>query len=179
MADGKKAGMVVGIGAAIATLFVAMKAKAAPAIPAADIELYGLSIDPNVTYRNESVDISVFARNNGEIQGSYEVICNILISGEVMKNMKKTVTLQPGESKPVAFSWKPTDAVTQPTSYQVSVDGLTGSVIVYPTPQAAFQVSNLVIDPAEVYVGETVNIMVTVTNTGNAPGTREVQCIID
>ncbi|GAI64005.1 unnamed protein product, partial [marine sediment metagenome] len=61
----------------------------------------------------------------------------------------KTVTLNPGESKEVAFTFTPSVAKV----HQVSVDGLTGSFAVLALP-AEFVVTDLVISPPEVYVGE-------------------------
>jgi len=84
--------------------------------------------------------------------------------------MKKTVTLNPGESKTVDFTFTPALA----KGYSVSVDGLSGSFVAHEVPEAEFAVSNLVISPTEVYVGEPVSISVTVTNTGGLAGSYEV-----
>ena len=86
--------------------------------------------------------------------------------------MKKTVTLNPGESKVVGFTFIPTVA----KGYGVSVDGLTGSFVALPIPEAEFVVNNLVINPAEVYIGEQVSISVMVTNVGTLAGSYEVVC---
>lgn len=86
--------------------------------------------------------------------------------------MKKTVTLNPGESKVVGFTFTP----TTDKGYTVSVDGLVGSFVAHPIPEARFVVSDLVIDPAEVYVGEPVSISVVVTNVGDVAGSYEVVC---
>ena len=86
--------------------------------------------------------------------------------------MKKTVTLNPGESRVITFSFSPTVAKT----YSISVDGLTGSFVAHEVPVAEFVVSNLVIEPSEVYVGEPVEISVTVTNTGGLAGSDEIVC---
>lgn len=179
MKDGKKVGVVLGIGAAATGLIFALKAKAGPPIPPSDIILSNLIITPTEVYVGEALDISLMAQNIGGLSGSYEVVCQITYGGEVVKTMKKTVSLQPGESKPVSFTWTPTEPLVEATSYQVSTDGLTGTIIVHPTPEAAFDVSNLDIDPAEVYVGETVNISVVVTNVGDAPGSYEVECTVE
>ena len=86
--------------------------------------------------------------------------------------MKKSVTLNPGESKAVTFSFTPTiDGV-----YSVSVDGLSGSFIAHPLLEAEFEVSNLLIDPTEVYVGEPVSISVVVTNVGGMAGETIIEC---
>lgn len=86
--------------------------------------------------------------------------------------MKKKVTLNPGESKTVGFTFTPTTV----KGYTVSVDGLTGSFVAHPAPEAEFTVTDLVIDPAEVYIGEPVSISVVVTNVGNKAGSYEVNC---
>lgn len=86
--------------------------------------------------------------------------------------MKKTVTLNPGETKVVGFTFTPTTA----KGYNVSIDGLTGSFVAYQVPEAEFVVSDLVIDPTEVFVGESVSISVVVTNVGNKAGSYEVTC---
>jgi hypothetical protein len=180
MKDGKKAGAVLGVGAAVTGLvLVIKKAFANPPIPPEEIELYGLSINPPEVYVGEGVAISLFARNIGGQAGPCEVPCLILYAGEVIKTMKKTVTLQPGEHQSVEFIWTPTEEIGAPTQYNIQVENLSGIVTVYPTPEAEFEVSNLTFDPPEVYVGEPVVISVTITNVGAAPGSYEVECIVE
>jgi len=87
-----------------------------------------------------------------------------------MATQRQTVTLNPGESQVVAFEVTPAEA----GSYSVSVDGLSGSFTVI--GMADLVVSSLVIDPSQVYIGETVTISVTVTNVGTATGSREIVC---
>lgn len=84
--------------------------------------------------------------------------------------MKKTVTLNPGESKVADFTFTPDLA----KSYGVSVNGLVGNFIAIEAPVAEFVVSGLVIEPPQVYVGETVSISVVVTNIGGKAGSYEV-----
>lgn len=81
----------------------------------------------------------------------------------------KTVTLDPGESQEVAFTFTPTVAKV----HQVSVDGLTGSFAVLAFP-AEFVVSDLVISPSEVYIGELVTISCLVTNVGGVRGSKTI-----
>ena len=86
------------------------------------------------------------------------------------------VTLNPGQSKPVSFSVTPTVPEGLPSkTYYVNVDGLTGTfVAVQPVTPAEFVVSNLVISPSKVYVGNPVTISVTVTNVGGETGTATI-----
>ena len=82
----------------------------------------------------------------------------------------KTVTLDPGESQVVAFTFTPSVAKV----HQVSVDGLTGSFAVLELPAAEFVVSNLIISPSAVYVGEPVTISCLVTNVGAIRGSKTI-----
>ena len=86
--------------------------------------------------------------------------------------MEKTVTLNPGESQVVGFSFTPSAA----KSHVVSINGLTGSFTALEVPVAEFEVTDLVIEPTEVYLGETVSISVRITNVGNLAGSYEIVC---
>jgi hypothetical protein len=86
----------------------------------------------------------------------------------------QTVTLGPGESQVVSFTVTPSAEGT----YHVAIDGLTGSFVCTAAPHADIRVENLVISPSAPYVGEVVAISVTVTNYGNAPGTKTITCTI-
>ena len=86
----------------------------------------------------------------------------------------QTVTLGPGEAQVVSFAVTPSAEGT----YHVAIDGLTGSFVCTAAPHADIRVENLVISPATCYVGDTVTISVTVTNYGNAPGTKTITCTI-
>ena len=85
--------------------------------------------------------------------------------------MQKTITLNPGEEKSVAFQ---VAAPSQPGAYQVSVDGLSGIFTVLEPPVAQFVVSDLVISPTEVYPGEVVTISVLARNIGQVAGTATI-----
>lgn len=86
--------------------------------------------------------------------------------------MKKPVSLNPGESKVVTFTFIPTSAKT----YTVGVDGLAGSFTVIPIPEAEFEVRNLGILYPELYVGTQQIITVDVVNVGDSVGSYEVVC---
>ena len=81
----------------------------------------------------------------------------------------KTVTLDPGDSSTVVFTVTPTAAKT----HHVSVNGLVGSFTALALP-AEFEVSDLVITPSTVNVGEEVSISVIVTNIGGSPGSTTI-----
>ena len=87
----------------------------------------------------------------------------------------KQVTLNPGESTDVSFNFVLTDVKT----YQITCNGLTGSVQVTERPEAVFVVSNLQITPEPPhYAGDQIQISVTVQNVGTATGSYTVQCEI-
>lgn len=81
----------------------------------------------------------------------------------------KEVTLNPDQSSAVAFTFTSIEAKT----HYVSVNGLTGSFIAITLP-AEFVVSDLVITPSTVYIGEQVTISVLVTNVGGTAGTATI-----
>ena len=82
----------------------------------------------------------------------------------------QTVSLQPGETKSVGFTFVPTAA----KAYTVAVNGLSGTFTATPVPAADIRVTNLSISPQVCYVGETVAITVTVENFGTAAGSRKI-----
>ncbi len=124
-----------------------------------------LTITPSEVNIGESAAISVLITNTGDLTGSYEV--SLEINNTVVET--KEVTLAGGDSEPVSFS------ITKDTAgeYTVNVGGLLGTFEVR-TPQAAFSISDLSVSPAEIQVGENVNISVSVANTGDITGTYGV-----
>lgn len=137
----------------------------ASAAPASDIRAEGLDISPVEVYVGEEVTISTSVTNYGEVSGSYTV----KLSGDFTGS--QSLTLQPGESKLVSFKVIPTTVKT----YEVSVDGQSGTFWVSKAPEADIQVEDLVISPSEVYVGEEVTISVKVTNYGEVSGSHTVK----
>lgn len=87
----------------------------------------------------------------------------------IMTTQTKSITLGPGQSGSLDFSIIPNVA----KAYQVSVDGLTGNFVAIGLP-AEFEVSNLIITPTQVSVGDPVTISVTVTNVGGVVGTATI-----
>lgn len=153
--------------AAAAALYFATRAKAAPP-PGAEFEVSDLIISPEEVNPGQPVAISCTVTNIGSQAGSYTVF----LGGDFMA--QQTITLAPGESKTVAFTVTPMVAKT----YSVSVDGLYGSFVATTMPVADIRVSNLVISPTEVYVGELVTISIQVTNYGTAAGTKIITCTV-
>lgn len=164
---GKAAAVAGGLALGVLAIYFATKAEAAPPVPPENIMISNLIIEPSVVYVGEPVSISVTATNIGGVAGSYKITCEI--EGGFMK---KTVSLGPGESRVVTFTYTPIVA----KGYTVSADGLSGTFVAMEIPEARFEVTDLVIEPVEVYVGETVTISVVVTNVGGKAGSYEVTC---
>ena len=144
--------------AAVATILATRKASAA-----AGVKLTNLNITPEV-YPGEDATITILVTNDSNLTLS----ATINLGGDFMST--QTVTLGPGESQVVSFAVTPSAEGT----YHVAIDGLTGSFVCTAAPHADIRVENLIISPSACYVGDTVTISVTVTNYGNAPGTKTI-----
>ena len=125
-----------------------------------------LVISPTEVNPGQPVTITCSVANIGSEAGDFTVH----LGGDFVAD--QTVSLAPGESKTVSFEVTPAAAKT----YSVSVDGLTGSFVATEVPVADIRVENLVISPAEVYVGEPVTISVTAKNYGTKAGSKTITC---
>lgn len=134
----------------------------------AEFKVSDLVISPAEVIPGQVVTISCTVTNIGAEAGDYTT----KLRGDFMA--EQTVELAPGESKPVSFEVTPEVAKT----YSVSVDGLSGSFVATEVPVADIRVENLVVSPAEVYVGEVVTITCTAKNYGTAAGSRTIVCTV-
>jgi len=91
-------------------------------IPPARFEVSGLSISPSSVKVGQTSTISVTVRNAGGEAGTYEL--TLKVNNEVVGT--KSVTLGPGQSTTVSFTYTPPSEGT----YSIEVDGLTGSLTV-------------------------------------------------
>jgi len=166
---GKNAAIIVGAAAGLGGLaLVLLSRKAGAAPPGAVFKLKELNISPKEVNLYSPVTISCVVTNIGSEAGTYTVT----LGGDFMA--QKNVTLQPGESRAVSFEVIPSFAKT----YSVSVDGLSGSFVCTTTPVADIRVEDLIISPAQVYVGEPVTISVVVTNYGTVAGSKTITCTV-
>jgi len=133
---------------------------------APQFEVSNLVISPTEVQIGYPVTISCLVTNTGSEAGN----CTVHLGGDFVS--EQTITLGPGQSEVVSFTVTPNVAKT----YQVSVDGLSGSFVATEEPVADIRVENLTIEPSEVMVGETVTISVTVKNYGNASGSKPITC---
>lgn len=159
--------VIVGLGLGLAAA-LGLGAMALAAPPGAEFKVSDLTITPTEVNPGQPVIISCLVTNIGSEAGSYTVH----LGGDFMA--QQTIYLAPGESKPLSFEVTPVEAKT----YSVSVDGLSGSFVATELPVADIRVENLVISPAEVYVGEPVLISVTATNYGLAAGSKVIEVLV-
>jgi len=136
--------------------------------PGAEFRVNDLIISHEEVNPGQVVTISCLVTNTGSEAGTYTV----KLGGDFVA--EQTLTLAPGESKAVSFKVTPETAKT----YSVSVDGLSGSFRATTAPVADIRVENLVIEPAEVYIGEPVTINVTATNYGTKSGSKRIVCTV-
>ncbi len=143
----------------------------APTRPAS-FKIVDLSITPKEVDLGEVVSISVLISNTGDLTGSHEVILKI---DDVVAETKE-VALDGGDSETISFSV----ALDTAGKHRVDISGLRGTCVVKEPPApAAFTTGALTIYRAEVNIGESVTISVTLTNTGALTGTHEVALKID
>jgi len=128
-----------------------------------------LSIEPNIVDWGKQVAVTVEVTNVGGQEGSYQLLVDI----EGVTREDITVTLDPGASKTVFLEFLATESGT----FTVDVDGLSGSFTV--VEPASFELSNLIIDPTSVKVGESISISVDCRNTGGISGSYDVTLEID
>ncbi|MFC1958986.1 CARDB domain-containing protein [Chloroflexota bacterium] len=126
-----------------------------------------LNISPAEVAIGESVTISVLVTNTGDLSGDYEVALKV----NSMVVDTKTLTSLAGDSSQTVIFTVTGDIVG---SYDIEVNGLTGSFIVSSVEVVSFTTSALTISPAEVNRGQTVIISVLVTNTGELSGSYRV-----
>jgi hypothetical protein len=160
--------LLVAAGTVIAIVGVVLSTRRAQALPQENVLFSDLTAFPSVVYVNEPVSISLIAHNLSDRKGT----ANIIIGGDIMAEI--TVTLNPGESREVKFTFVPPDA----RQYVASVDGLTATFTAVEPPSANIVLSDLTVTPSDPLVGEEVTISVVATNIGNAVGSRLIDVTI-
>jgi hypothetical protein len=133
-----------------------------PSSVTASFQVTNLSIDPYEARINQPVNISGDVTNLGDIQSGYSLILKINNLMVETKNLEFAAN----ESKLVTFSV----SEAKEGSYNVTVADLVGAFTVTsaPTPMpAALKVSNMFVNPVEVWSGQAINVSVDVTNTGS------------
>ncbi|MDD5700810.1 MAG: CARDB domain-containing protein [Dehalococcoidales bacterium] len=132
-------------------------------VPAAFV-VSDLAITPAKVEIGQEATVKVNVTNIGDVEGTYTV--TLKIDDAVLST--REVTLAGHASQEVSFTLSRDAAGT----YGISVDGLSGTIVV--GMPAQFVVSDLQITPTEADIGEEVNITALVTNTGNFAGKYRV-----
>ena len=135
----------------------------------ATFEVSSLVVTPPEVLVGEGVSVKVDVKNAGEVEGAYPV--TLMVNGEALET--KEVTVPGGEKETVSFALVKDAAGT----YKLAVDELSKMLEVL--QPATFEVSSLVVTPAEVGLGELVIATADVKNVGNVEGTYTVALMLD
>ncbi len=114
--------------------------------------------------------VSAAVSNTGGYAGNITVVLKI----NDIETQKQEVTLEPGESREVAFK----ETKSEPGVYSIDVNGQTGQFAVKVRP-AAFTLAEPVLSQSEITVGGNTTATAVVTNTGGSPGTYRAVLTID
>jgi hypothetical protein len=126
----------------------------------AEFTLSNLTINPLETFMGQPVTISANVTNVGQEEGNCSANLEI---NDILKETKVTPLLG-GESKIVEFI----DTENNEGNYSVKIGDLNGTFTIIALPStSAVKVSNLFIDPVEVWAGEPINISVNASNIGD------------
>jgi len=153
-----------------------------PTAPAA-FTASNLTVSPAEAKPGDQVTISVKVSNTGDLSGKYTV--TLKINNAVVDS--KDVTLASGASSVVSF----VNTQSKDGTYSVGIDNQTGQFVVKapvlseevttttPVVPASLTISNLTVTPATVDINGAVSINVQVSNSGDVPGTYEVELKIN
>ncbi len=153
-----------------------------PTAPAAFVTS-NLTVSPAEAKPGDQVTINVKVSNTGDLIGTYVVTLKINNTAVDSQN----VTLAGGASSVVTFI----NTQSKDGTYSVGIDNQTGQFVVKapvlseevttttPVVPASLTISNLTVTPATVDINGTVNINVQVSNSGDVPGTYEVELKIN
>ncbi|MCW4045671.1 MAG: hypothetical protein NWE94_09175 [Candidatus Bathyarchaeota archaeon] len=139
----------------------------------AEFTLSDLTISPLEADVGEPISISVNVTNIGDLEGNYSATLTI---NDVEKETKM-ILLQGGSYAIVDF----TDTENTEGNYTVKVGNLTGTFRIKAAPPeiSSISLSNLIIRPYEVWLGDQVNATVTAKNIGAATDTLTVKVVVN
>jgi len=145
----------------------------AQSVKPAEFQVTDLTVNPSSALAGEVVEISVKVTNVGEESGTYTV--NLKIDGATRDT--KNVTLAGQATDVVEFEVTETNAGT----YNVEIDGVTGSFTVEAPVDASEKIDLLrvFVSPYEVWEGETVTVTARANNTANEEGILSVRLLVD
>jgi hypothetical protein len=139
----------------------------------AKFTLTNLTIDPQQAYVGDPVQISVNLTNIGDLEG------NQTVNFEINNTMKDTenITLAGNSSEIVQF----TDIESTDGSYAVKVADLTGNFTLKPVPPESSKIvlSNLKVDPYEVWANQTATLTATAQNPTTTTDKTTIKVTLD
>jgi len=144
----------------------------AQSVKPAEFHVTDLAVNPSLVIADEVVEISVKVTNVGEESGTYTV--NLKIDGATRDS--KDVTLAGQATDVVEFEVTETNAGT----YNVEIDGATGSFTVEAPVDASEKIDLLrvFVSPYEVWEGETVTVTVKANNTASEEGVLSARLLV-
>ncbi len=145
--------------------------EAQPVKPA-EFQVTDLAVNPSSVLADEVVEISIKVTNVGEATGSYSV--NLQIDGFTRET--RDVTLVGQATEIIEFE------ISEPNSgkHTVEIDNQSGSFTVESLAPGSSdtKLHGMIVNPYEVWSGETVNVRAKADNLANEPGTLHVRLLI-
>jgi hypothetical protein len=139
----------------------------------ATFKFSNLTVDPSEVYPGEAVQVTLNTTNVGDIEG------NQIINLEINNATKdaKNITLAAGASAIVEFTY----IETVVGNYSAKVGDLVGAFTIKPAPPETSKIilSNLMVDPYEVWVNETVTLSATAQNPTTENDSLTVKAVVD
>jgi hypothetical protein len=139
----------------------------------AEFAVTNLTINPPEVEVGDPVSISVNVTNIGDVEGAY--MANLTINDVLVESQE--ILLMGKESKIVGFTvFESTEG-----NYSVKIADLTGVFMVKPISleESKIVLSNLKIEPYEVWVNETVTATLTATNPSGEPESLKLKLLIN
>jgi len=126
----------------------------------AEFTMSDLTVNPLEADVGEPITITVNVTNIGDLEGNHSA--TLTING--IEKETKMILLQGGTSAIMEF----TDTENTEGNYTVQIGNLTGAFKIKAAPPeiSSISLSNLIIRPYEVWIGDSVNATVTAKNTG-------------
>ncbi len=165
---------IIIISAAAGTYLYLQNQGVIAAVPKpAKFTLTNLTINPPETNVTDAVQISVNVTNVGALEGNQTI--NIEINNAIKDT--ENLTLAGGASQLVQF----TDIATTPGNYTVQVGDLTGMFVVNPAPPGSSKIilSNLLLNPYEVWPNQPVDVTATAENPTKQSDSLYVMVTVD
>jgi hypothetical protein len=155
------------------TLYALLSNDTLSSLPSIGVfEVSDLKITPEDVQIGEEVIISVTLSNTGNETDDYTV--SLKVDGVVEGT--EIGILEESRSRDITFN-----VIAEESGfYSIDVEGKTGILTVWPAPiPATYVYSLLLVSPTDVFIGDLINVRITVTNTGELTGSHQVLLSID